>query len=108
MNDLYPQVAALLMDLECEMRRLDIWSDQSPSVEAFASEEPFCIDTMDFSDWLQFVFLPRMRQMVEMQADLPKACGIAPIAEEYLVGRGALARSLVAVLLSLDELLSQN
>jgi len=105
MNDRYQALAELLIELESEMRRLQLWTVQSPAAQAFASEAPFCVDSMSFTEWLQYVFLTRMRQLLKEQAPLPEACSIAPFAEEYLKGRSEI-RDLITVLQSLDVLLS--
>ena len=57
------RVAALLIDLEGALRSRLLWDADEPSPEALASTQPFCIDTLDFPQWLQFVFLPRMRAL---------------------------------------------
>ncbi len=80
------QVAALLIDIEAELRQLNLWDDVSPSEQALASSEPFCVDTLSFTQWLQFIFLPTMYHLMESEAPLPTECGIAPMAEEHFRG----------------------
>ena len=65
------------------MRDIGLWSDLIPSDEALASTQPFAVDTLEFVEWLQFIFLPRMKNLVETGSPLPSNCGIAPMAEEY-------------------------
>ena len=48
------QVHALLIDIEAQLRQMGLWQAVPPSPEALASSQPFCIDTLDFSQWLQF------------------------------------------------------
>ena len=78
----YSELADILLALEAELRRLDLWSEQPPTSTALASTEPFCIDTLDFHQWLQFVLLARMKIIIESRADLPQASGILAMAEE--------------------------
>ncbi len=80
-NTRYTLLASLLIDIECELRRANFWSAEPPSAEALASVEPFCVDSMDFEQWLQFVLLPRMRVLLETKAALPEKCEIATMAE---------------------------
>lgn len=77
----YIPLASLLIDIECELRRADLWSAERPSADALASVEPFCVDTMDFQQWLQFILLPRMQAIVAAQAPLPGKCDITTMAE---------------------------
>ncbi len=79
----YHQIADVLLELEMQMRAQGLWSKERPSAERLASVEPFCIDTLNFTEWLQFIFLPRMSLLVEAGADLPPVSQIAPLAEEY-------------------------
>lgn len=77
------QIASLLIDVEAELRRLQQWQHQAPSLEALASTEPFCVDTLTFAQWLQFIFLPRMHALVAAGQLPPGKCEIKPMAEEY-------------------------
>jgi uncharacterized protein YqcC (DUF446 family) len=96
---------SLLMDLEAELRVAGLWAEQSPPEFAFASEEPFCIDTMEFAEWLQFVFLARLQFLIEQQQELPSRCGIAPYAEMYWQGRATSFAGLLGILRDIDALL---
>jgi uncharacterized protein YqcC (DUF446 family) len=100
------QVAAILIDIEAHLRQLDLWRDEQPSAEALASTQPFCIDTLDFSQWLQFVFLPTMYHLIEAEQALPTECAIAPMAEEYFRGLALPSTELERALLAVDRLLS--
>jgi uncharacterized protein YqcC (DUF446 family) len=99
-------VAAMLIDIEAQLRQLGLWDAVPPSPEALASEQPFCIDTLTLPQWLQFIFLPTLYRMLEQDQPLPERCGIAPMAEEYFRGTGLASTDLVEALLTVDELLS--
>jgi len=85
-NPLHAAADAVLA-IEQAMRSADFWHDQIPSPAAMASRTPFCADTLAFSEWLQFVFLARMRTLIEHNEPLPSASAIAPLAEEALEKR---------------------
>lgn len=93
----------LLDAVEAELRNLQQWRDTAPSAEALASTAPFCVDTLSFPEWLQFVFLPRMRWLLEHALPLPGQCGIAPMAEEYFRHPGNNSRLLIGLLQQIDE-----
>jgi uncharacterized protein YqcC (DUF446 family) len=101
-------VAALLIDLEAELRQMQLWGDEAPSPEALASQQPFAIDTLTLPQWLQFIFLPRMYALIEAGAPLPRKCGIAPMAEEYFRGTTLGVSGLLDALEALDEVLSDG
>ena len=97
------QIASLLIDIEAELRRLQQWQHEPPAPEALASTEPFCVDTLTFVQWLQFIFLPRMHALAAAQQLPPGRCEIKPLAEEYF-GDGRLdVTNLLRVLGALDD-----
>ena len=100
-------VAELLIDIEAQLRQLGQWDKISPSTEALASDQPFCVDTLTLPQWLQFIFLPALYLMLEEDKPLPDRCGIAPMAEEFFRGSGLAVVELVAALERIDEVLSQ-
>lgn len=103
---MHTEVAAVLIDIEAQLRQLGQWDKVPPSADALASDQPFCVDTLTFPQWLQFIFLPALYSMLEEQQVLPERCGIAPMAEEYFRGTGLASGELVESLLRMDQLLS--
>lgn len=99
-------VAALLIDIEAELRQLDLWERQPPPAQAMASDQPFCFDTLTFPQWLQFVFLPTLYGLLDAGQPLPEKCGIAPMAQEYFRGSGLATGGLEQALRRIDALLS--
>lgn len=99
-------VAEVLIDIEGELRQLGLWDRMPPSAEALASDQPFCVDTLTLPQWLQFIFLPTLYQLLESGDSLPERCGIAPMAEEYFRGDGLPTATLEEALRKIDVLLS--
>lgn len=104
-QNLYVEVAEVLIDVESELRQQALWRSSEPGAEALASTQPFCFDTLSLPEWLQFVFLPRMYGLMESGQRLPEACGIAPMAEEYFRGTALVHGRLIPALRRLDRLL---
>jgi uncharacterized protein YqcC (DUF446 family) len=102
---MHTQVAEVLIDIEAELRQLQLWAFEPPPDEAFASTQPFCFDTLTLPQWLQFVFLPRMHDLVAAEASLPGDCGIRPMAEEYFRDARLPIRDLLLALDRVDRLL---
>jgi uncharacterized protein YqcC (DUF446 family) len=50
---------------------------------ALSSIEPFCVDTLTLPQWLQFIFIPRLRSLMAEGQALPERCEVLPMAEEY-------------------------
>lgn len=105
MDKRVPALADQLLLIERELRMLGWWQAEAPSAEALASQQPFCVDTLAFEAWLQWVFLPRMRSILESSAPLPAASGILPMAEESFRGREGESRALLVALGEFDRLI---
>ena len=99
-------IAAVLIDIEAELRSLGLWDKVPPSPAALASDQPFSIDTLTLPQWLQFIFLPSIYGLLEQGESLPGRCSIAPMAEEYFRGTELASATLEAALLKMDKLLS--
>lgn len=104
----YCQIAATLIDIEAELRRIGHWDRQEPPTEALQSEQPFAVDTLSFNQWLQFIFIPRIRFLAEQEGGLPSACNITPMAEEFYRGLGLPVTDLLGALKNIDSLLSER
>ncbi|ERJ17836.1 hypothetical protein T35B1_06255 [Salinisphaera shabanensis T35B1] len=101
------ELADLILSIEQSMRAADFWHAQAPAPAAMASRTPFCADTLAFSEWLQFVFIPRMRTLIEQNAALPGASAIAPLAEEALAEKPG-KREVVERLRQFDRVITAN
>ncbi|ABD81640.1 YqcC family protein [Saccharophagus degradans] len=101
------QLLSLLMDLEMHLRSASLWQAQLPSQAALASTQPFCVDTLEFQQWLQFVFIPRLRVLAETGQPLPLLCNVAPMVSDGDVFTGVNARAeIVHTLEQIDALIS--
>ena len=100
------QVVDQLMLIERELMVLGWWDAQAPSVEALSSREPFCVDTLSFEQWLQWIFLPRMKQMIEQGESLPKVSGIREMGDMAFMDRLPEANRLLGLLGAFDRLIS--
>ena len=81
------EIIDALNSLELGLRELGLWSDNRPDGESLSSTLPFCYDTLEIEQWLQFIFLGRMRELLEQGDDLPETCSIYPYIE-MLAGAG--------------------
>ncbi|AVO52175.1 YqcC family protein [Ectopseudomonas mendocina] len=101
-------LAEQLLLIERELRVLGWWQDEAPSAEALASQEPFCVDTLSFEQWLQWIFLPRMKQLLEAGATLPSVSGIQAMAEMVYQQQAGIARRLQELLGEFDQLITRT
>lgn len=107
MDKRLPEVADHLLLIERELRELGWWSETPPSDEALSSVEPFCVDTLEFEQWLQWIFLPRMKIILEENLPLPNASGILEMAEMVYASRQKETRFLQQLLAHFDRLITE-
>lgn len=107
MDSRFLEVAEQLLLIERELRVLGWWDEVAPSSQALASVEPFSVDTLDFSQWLQWIFLPRMKLILEQDLPLPSASGILVMAEMVYANKAEQSRELRRLLARFDELIGQ-
>lgn len=105
-SDHAARVADSLLQIEIELRRIDAWESVPPPDEALQSTKPFAVDTLEFTQWLQFVFVDRMKVLIENGHPLPEVSGMAPMAEEHFRGRSEHGHNLIRELAEMDRLLS--
>lgn len=102
------QVRCSLQEIEQAMRQLAWWQEMPPAAEAFASIEPFCVDSMLAEEWLQWVLLPRMNALLDADAPLPTRFAITPYFEQAWQDKQPECLPLLVLLQRLDNLLNKE
>jgi len=102
-DELGTGLAQLLDALQAELDRLNLWETMPPPARALQSNLPFCCDTLRFSQWLQWVFMPRTRALLDAGGGFPFMSAIRPMAEEVLAGCGWDAGRLLRLLGAIDQ-----
>lgn len=100
------QLGILLIDLQAALASAHLWSSTRPSNQALESQQPFCIDTLNFTEWLQFIFIERMEHSVKNNETLPEECNIVPMAEEYFKRHPSESQDIIKTLQQIDALFS--
>lgn len=81
---LHHSVRERLHALEALLRETDHWQDNAPESRAFASQQPFCMDTLEPLEWLQWVLIPRMHHLLDSEQPMPQNFAVAPYYEMAL------------------------
>lgn len=97
------EVQSLLGALEQYLRRSGQWSEERPTREALESVVPFCCDQLTLAQWLQFIFIGRLHELLETGDPLPDVCAIAPYAEMVASQGEAVTPELLRLIQALDE-----
>lgn len=107
MDSRLPAIADQLLLIEQALRQSGEWQEQSPSPAALASQEPFSVDTLSFEQWLQWIFLPRMKLIIEDGLPLPSTSGILAMAEMVYASRPGQGHALMTSLRQFDLLITE-
>ena len=102
------EIAAQLIELEAGLRQLGLWSGDVRSPESLASDQPFAVDVLEMEQWLQYVFLPTLYNLLKQDAPMPEQCAVAPMAEETLGKTPIPCKALIATLRDLDRLITET
>lgn len=79
------EVETLLQKLEAVLREHSLWSISVPSMNAMASAVPFACDSMPLEQWLQFIFIPKMREWLQLKQPLPNQMGLYPMGQQCFI-----------------------
>ncbi len=102
------QLAALLTELEVQLRLLQCWQSTRPSKQSLASVEPFAIDTLSFTQWLQFIFIEKMSLLLQLKLPLPTSMEIAPMASEYFKMKNVNSREVISLIERIDLVINEK
>lgn len=88
--------------IEAEMKKIGMWQEQPLAPELMNFTRAFGMDTMAFPQWLQFVFVPRVREAIESDR-FPRGSQVGAQAIRELDGDDR-AQGLVSMLCEFDAL----
>lgn len=103
----YSELADILLSLETVMRSQGLWQQQMPSGDALASQLPFCVDTLTFPQWLQFIFVVRIKYIIQREQAIPRTSSILPMAEGYFKSVTQSGEQVLEVLRDFDQFIQE-
>jgi uncharacterized protein YqcC (DUF446 family) len=102
----HQQIAVTLAAITAQMQEKVLWQDIPPSKDKLASKLPFCVDTLTFSQWLQWVMFPKLFVIIETKAALPNKSNMAVMAEQAFKAESADTKQLLVLIKQLDKHIS--
>ncbi len=105
--DIYESAANIAHEIETELKRLGRWMDNPLPEECYHDMGAFGSNTMSFEQWLQFILLPRIREIVSEKNDFPKGSNLATYAIRYFDGNTD-SGLLQDILYTLDRLIQSQ
>ena len=88
--------------IEAEMKRIGYWQQEPLRPEQLEFQQAFAMDTMSYAQWLQFIFLPRVREAIAAE-EFPRSSSVGTQAIREFDGDDN-AAGLVALLCNFDAL----
>ncbi len=104
--DAYQSAASYADRIEQELRGLNAWQAEPPPAAAFQSKRAFFGDTMSFYQWLQWVLLARIRDVVQSRGAFPAHSSVAAYAVRELDGYDE-ANPLISLLSEFDAFIER-
>jgi uncharacterized protein YqcC (DUF446 family) len=99
-------ITVLLTELTIALKQDNLWQLQPPSADKLLSSAPFCYDTLTFSQWLQFIFIPKMLLLITEKSVLPNKIALTPMAEEAFKDLASQSNDLLDVIAKIDKTLA--
>lgn len=82
MNKQAIELEKLFQQLSQRLQSAQMWDDEPPQTSSLQSVQPFAVDTLAPEQWLQWVFMPKMKHLMDNHQPLPSGFSIAPYFEE--------------------------
>src|SRR5690349_11461324 len=102
-NPEHSLVKARIDAIEAEMKKIDYWQNKPLPEGAMNFRSAFAMDTMAYVQWLQFVFVPRVNQIVAERGAFPSKSAVGAQAIREFDGADE-AANLVHLLCEFDAL----
>lgn len=105
--NVYSLAASKADEIEAELKRMGRWMQNRLPEEYFVNMGAFGSNTMGFEQWLQFVLLPRIREIIDEKSKFPVGSNLAPYAIRYFDGDND-SKPLYDMLYNLDQLINEQ
>jgi uncharacterized protein YqcC (DUF446 family) len=83
-KDIYQKSKEHISRIEKELKSLEDWQPLPPDPGVFTDMGAFGSNSMPFTTWLQFVFIPNVKEMIDKRGSFPKSSGVATYAYRNL------------------------
>ena len=103
----YEEVGRKIDAIEAEIKRIGWWREEPLPEEAYNFTRAFAMDTMPFVHWLQFIFIPRVCDIVASQGSFPRVSQVGGQAVREFDGEYE-ADDLVRLLSDFDHYIERN
>lgn len=89
--------------IEAELKRLGRWSGEELREEQYEDMGAFGANTMSYEQWLQFILIPTVKDIIESKEEFPDESNTGAYAVRYFDGDTD-AATLISLLSEFDQL----
>ncbi len=105
-GDRYTQADSYMAKLEAALRESDLWPERRPS-GPIEVKGAFGCENMTFPQWLAWVFIPRVREIVAERGEFPASSEVGAYAVREFDGVDE-AGDVISILSEFDEMIERN
>jgi uncharacterized protein YqcC (DUF446 family) len=73
----YDVVGEKIVEIEAEMKRIGMWQEEDLPPEGYEFTGPFGMDSMAGQQWLQFILIPRVREIIAQGGQFPESSEVS-------------------------------
>ncbi len=103
MKPAHPTAKAAIDTIEAEMRSIGFWQIEPLRAEQYDFHAAFAMDTLAYSQWLQFIFIPRVNSIIAERGEFPASSSVGTQAAREFDGVPEASR-LVSLLIEFDAM----
>lgn len=104
---LHERAGQAIAAIEAELQCLGRWAAEAPTPEQFTNMGPFGMHTMAFEQWLQWVLVPRVQEIITTKGTFPTSSQVSVFATREYDGDPDAAH-LVDLLRDFDDLFASH
>lgn len=103
MSPAYSSIKSKIDAIEDELKHIGFWQAEPLKPEQYNFQRAFGMDTMAFSQWLQFIFIPRVNSIIAEHGQFPKSSSVGAQAVREFDGLDEASR-LITLLSEFDAM----
>ena len=101
--DIYEKASAKIQEIITEMKAIGLWQDEPLPPDAYNITAAFGADKMSFEQWLQFILVSRVYDIINERGEFPRGSAVGVYAVRAFDGFDE-ASHLITLLSEFDAL----
>jgi len=101
----HQKLSELLLELEAALIKTELWQQEPIDESLLTSLQPFSHDMLRVEQWIQFIFIAKLEQVIRDNVHLPSPCSITPYVKEALKDNPQ-GETICEITLKIDQLLT--